>query len=412
MSVTEVWMKHKGLIFTSAAAIGLISVAACNSQQRNSGSATHSGPASQKHAANVAWSNTVKKDVKDPAYGTTAVTMNIPAGWKFVGTILRPGGCHAPAFPAAGLSYTALSPDGITAFEMLPGVSWSWTSNGSNMLGPKCPSNMNIDTSDAFLLNIAIPNLHPNAKVVEVLPNPQSLRDRIAQQNEQGTAQLRQYGLKGRAINDYGRVRITYERNGQPVEEIVGAGIACQEVQMAMPMQRPYTKRSCYSLGTSVVRAPKGYLDALKRIPPPELNQDWNTRVVHDMKANFQKFQDASNRQFQAIHQQMEQNTQHILENGQRFNQQLKASTDSAMRADAAHQDAMDDAAHQTALHALDRQTFINPSTGQKIEASSEYNHQWMSSDGSTLIQTQDHTFDPNGSVYPISQSWTELVPQ
>ena len=37
---------------------------------------------------------------------------------------------------------------------------------------------------------------------------------------------------------------------------------------------------------------------------------------------------------------------------------------------------------------------------------------QWMSSDGSTLIQTKDHTLDPNGVVYPVSQSWTELVPK
>jgi hypothetical protein len=35
-----------------------------------------------------------------------------------------------------------------------------------------------------------------------------------------------------------------------------------------------------------------------------------------------------------------------------------------------------------------------------------------MSSDGSTLIQTNDHPYDPNGQVYPISQSWTELVPK
>jgi hypothetical protein len=35
-----------------------------------------------------------------------------------------------------------------------------------------------------------------------------------------------------------------------------------------------------------------------------------------------------------------------------------------------------------------------------------------MSSDGSTLIQTNDHSLDPNGQVYPVSQSWTELVPK
>jgi hypothetical protein len=37
--------------------------------------------------------------------------------------------------------------------------------------------------------------------------------------------------------------------------------------------------------------------------------------------------------------------------------------------------------------------------------------YQWLSSDGKTLIQTND-TLDPNGVVYPVSQSWTELVPK
>ena len=48
---------------------------------------------------------------------------------------------------------------------------------------------------------------------------------------------------------------------------------------------------------------------------------------------------------------------------------------------------------------------------GQIIQASSYYDHQWLSSDGKTLIQTND-TLDPNGVVYPVSQSWTELVPK
>ena len=411
MDLKGVFMKHKGLIFSGAAIALMVGVTACNSQQRSSKVAAHQG-ATQKHAVDVAWSRTVPREVKDPAYGMTAFTVDVPVGWKFVGTILRPSGCHGPQFPSAGLSYTALSPDGITAFEQLPGVSWTWTSNGSNMMGPKCPSNINIDTADAFLLNIAIPHLHPNAKVVEVLPSSQKLRDVLAQRNEQGTAQLRGNGLKGRVINDIGSVRIAYERNGQPVEEIVGAIIYCSEIEMPMPMQRPHTQRNCYSVSTFIRRAPKGYLDALKQIPNPEINKEWDDRVSQDMRTQFQQMQAASNQRFQAIMEQGRQQNQQLLEKGRQFQRQLQNSTDRAMQANANNQRATDDAAHQAALHALDRQTFINPNNGQKIEASSEYNHQWISSDGSTLIQTQDHSFDPNGTVYPVSQSWTELVPQ
>jgi hypothetical protein len=37
-------------------------------------------------------------------------------------------------------------------------------------MGPKCPSTMNIDTAAGLLLNIAVPNLHPDAKKVVVVP--------------------------------------------------------------------------------------------------------------------------------------------------------------------------------------------------------------------------------------------------
>lgn len=63
-------------------------------------------------------------------------------------------------------------------------------------------------------------------------------------------------------------------------------------------------------------------------------------------------------------------------------------------------------------LQSLNQQEFRNPATGEVIRASNQYNHQWMSSDGSTLIQSNDPTYDPNGQVYPVSQSWTELVPK
>jgi hypothetical protein len=101
-----------------------------------------------------------------------------------------------------------------------------------------------------------------------------------------------------------------------------------------------------------------------------------------------------------------------MLANGRAQNAARAEGTRRAMANDAATQNAIDASAHATALYSLDRQDFKNPNTGQTIEASSQFNHQWISSDGSTLIQTNDHSFDPNGQVYPVSQSWSELVPQ
>jgi hypothetical protein len=120
----------------------------------------------------------------------------------------------------------------------------------------------------------------------------------------------------------------------------------------------------------------------------------------------------ANNRQFQQNLQNFKAQGDARLAAGRAFQQNMRASTDRAMAADRSRQDAIDASAHATALHSLDQQEFTNPNTGQTIQASSQYNHQWISSDGSTLIQTNDHTLDPNGQVYPVSQSWTELVPK
>jgi hypothetical protein len=210
-------------------------------------------------------------------------------------------------------------------------------------------------------------------------------------------------------------VRIEYEENGQPMEEMVGTLIDCMESQtVALPKQPSYTRRLCSSRGTFLARAGKGHLDELAAQPPtpPQINKAWDERVIQDMKADFQRIQAASDQAFKAMTQKMQADTQRMVNQSERFRAQQQASTNAALANDRASQAAIDNAAHQTSLAVLGRQTFVNPSTGQKIEASSEYNHQWISSDGSTLIQTQDHTLDPNGVVYPVSQSWTELVPQ
>jgi hypothetical protein len=413
MGLKEVVMKHRVAILTGAAVLVIIGVAGCHSQQKNDAPAAQQASGSSAHAASSAWTSSHKAEITDPAYGMTAFTIDVPNGWKFAGTILRPGGCHAPAYPAAGLSYAELGPDGVSAYMVLPGVSWTGSSNGYNFQGQKCPSNINIDSAAGFLLNIAVPILHPYAQTVTVVPLDPKFEAALAANSEQATTNLRRNGIQGKAIQDAARVHVEYELNGQLVDEAVFATVNCQETQAQATMGRPYTRLICNSTGTSIIRAPKGHLDEITAHKPAlqQINNEWNQRVIQDMTSKFQQLQEASNRQFQEMTQHYAEVNQNLLARSRAADAQRAAGTASAMRNDANTQSAIDNAAHQTSLYSLDRQTFINPSTGQKIEASNQYNHQWMSSDGSTLIQTQDHSLDPNGSVYPVSQSWVELIP-
>ena len=248
---------------------------------------------------------------------------------------------------------------------------------------------------------------------VTVVPLDSKFQAALAANSEQGTANLRRNGLQGKAIQDAARVRVEYELNGKLIDEMLFAIVNCQQTQAQATMGRPYMRLICNTTGTSIIRAPKGHLDEMIAHRPAiaQINGEWNQRVMQDMTCKFQQFEDASNHQFQQMTQHYAEVNQNLLAESRQQDAQRAASTASSMRNDANAQLAIDNAAHQTSLYSLDRQTFINPSTGQKIEASNQFNHQWMSSDGQTLIQNDDHSFDPNGVVYPGNQSFVELVP-
>ncbi len=406
-------MKHRVAMMSGAVVLVMIGVSGCFSQQKNNAPAAQRSSGGTAHLVSSAWSGSHSAEISDPAYGMAAFTIDVPNGWKFAGTILRPAGCHAPAYPAAGLSYSVLSPDGVSAYMVLPGVSWTGSSNGYNFQGPKCPANINIDSAAGLLLNIAVPSLHPDAKSVTVLPLDPKFQAALAANSEQATADLRRNGLQGRAIQDAARVRVEYELNGQPIEELEFTVVDCQQTQAQATMGRPYTRLICHSRGTSIIRAPKGHLDEMIHHAPAiaQINSAWNQRVIQDMTSRFQQMQEASDRQFQQMTEHYAKVNQDLIARSRQEDNVRADGTRKAMQIDRDQRAAIDHSAHATALYSLDRQTFINPITGEKIEASNQYNHQWMSSDGETLIQTQDHTLDPNGVVYPVSQSWTELIP-
>jgi hypothetical protein len=375
------------------------------------------------HAAQT-WSETHKVDIIDPKYPMTAFTMDVPVGWKFAGTIAHDPGCHSSG---PGLKFTVLSPDGLTAIAVLPGTTWAWTTSASMqkiMESQHCPP-VDIDSAASFLVNIAVPNMHPQAKIVAVLPLPAegqaSLAAQLEKKRQQNAEMAQKFGQKPQKLTlDGARVRLQYLRDGKPTEEQVLAVVDCFESQFpAMYAQPAYSRRSCSARSTVIYRAPQGQLDELVAAPRLEklnksvqVNPAWDSRVAQETQAAFQKFQAANNQQFQANMQKSRQDNAQLLANGKAFQDNMRASTDHALANDRAQQAAIDASAHATALHSLDRQEFRNPATGQVIEASNQYSHQWMSSDGSTLIQNNDHSFDPNGVVYPVSQSWTELVPK
>jgi hypothetical protein len=343
--------------------------------------------------------------VDDPVVNMQAFTLKIPANWKFTGMIARPGGCHGPAVAADGLTFTALAQDGITANEKLPGVSWAWTSDGSGL--GNCKS-VKVDSAAAFLLGIAVPNLRPDAKNITVVPLPPEMRQALDAKN-------RELKSSGRTV-DSARVRLSYTYQGHAVDELLFAIVLCQQFDMpAYPaLHRPAVQRHmCNATGTIIRRAPQGALDALLAQPPPpaQMNPQWDALIQQQMKSQFASWQKANSEQFQAIQDHYKGVTEGMLARGRQFQAQQKSSFDNAMAQDRATQASIDHAAQMQVRDSLNRQDFIDPNTGKRVETSNQYTHNWISSDGQSVVLNSDPTFDPNGVVDPVRQSWTELIP-
>jgi hypothetical protein len=167
------------------------------------------------------------------------------------------------------------------------------------------------------------------------------------------------------------------------------------------------------------VRTPQGQLadflgsPALAKLNQGlQMDQQWWARVSKDLEQQAQASLAKSQAEFQQFMRQAQANHEAMLARGRQFQQQEQQQFERSQALDQAKQSAIDQAAHGQVLVSLGRKDFINPATGQTIEANAYYDHQWLSSDGSTLIQTDNPSLDPNGVVYPVSQSWTELEPK
>jgi hypothetical protein len=365
-------------------------------------------------------------EVTDPQYEMVAMRMSIPAGWRFAGTVARPQGCHANG-PA--LKFTAASPDGSMGFSQMPGVQWT---TGQQGLRTGCTP-VNLQSASEFLINIAAPNLRPGSLVTAVLPATPEKAAQLAHLEQQRNAALNQmaaqYGQRNSSSfrAEGARVRVKYEAGGRPMEAQINAVVNCTESESPMGGR----VRACTVEAISIGYAPAGQLETLLQSAfytnigrEAQINSPWEQRLANESNNKFQGMMagNAANQRNimasgaaagQARQQEhaayMQQQAAHAAtqQNEAQAQKELYANHN---HAEAARQDAVHGQAQQVIRYAGDQALFKDPNTGQQIQANSSYNHQWMSGDGQTLLQTNDHAYDPNGRVG--SQAWTELEPQ
>ena len=365
-------------------------------------------------------------EVVDQQYGMVALRMSIPAGWHFAGTVDRTPGCHANG---AALKFTAASPDGNMGFAQLPGVQWSTSRVGL----PQGCSPVNLQSASEFLINIVAPNLRPGSVVTAILPPPPERAAQLAELQRQRNAALNQmasqYGQRNTSTfhAEGARVRVKYESNGRPMEAQVGAVVNCTDGINPMSGRT----RTCTVDSVIMAFAPAGQLDTLLQSAfytnmsrEAQISPQWQQRLSNESSTQFQGMMagNAANQHnviaagaAAGAARQQSANAYNQQQAGRAQTQRAEAQAQQDLyashnRNEANRQEVVHGQAQQFIRFAGNQSLFQDPSTGRQIVTNNDYNHQWMSGDGQTLLQTNDHSYDPNGNVG--NQTWTELVPR
>jgi hypothetical protein len=198
----------------------------------------------------------------------------IPSDWKAEGGVQWVSGMTRCPANIVQVNWRAVSPDGLTGFEIMPTYAWSWSddpvlqqsiqNSAANNMG--CDARPPMRAAD-FLTGMVIPGRRQGARVIRAEPLPSVARaeqERMAK----GYAQMIQGGYMRYVQADAGRVRLEYSINGKPVEEWLSANTYVTASPMAstagmmngsMAQTANSFQNSAYNI--IAVYAPKGALD-------------------------------------------------------------------------------------------------------------------------------------------------------
>jgi hypothetical protein len=331
--------------------------------------------------------------ISDPAFGIVAVTINIPADWKFEGSVLRRNGpCNSQE---PNLVYRATSPDGLTAVEILPSYEWNW-SNLAPTRAQQCTFMPPMAPAD-FARKFIIPKVRPGAIVGETSPAPESAQkvaEQVRQYNEAAVAAAQRNNSPLPPIHmsgDVARVHIEYNLNGSAVEEEVSVVTTSKETAYQPPLgSRDWYRTYVCAAYATIFRAPRGQLKSSEKM----------LRAIVQSSTPDPLWLQKQNGLAQ---QQAQQNNADIVSRGQAANANTRAIGEASRKRAANAEDARHKGAEATADYVSDRQKVRDPNTGRVSKVSSKYTYTWVNQNG-LKYQTNSSTDDPNGR---LEGTWT-----
>jgi hypothetical protein len=353
----------------------------------------------------------------DPAYNVKAFNINIPAGWKFQGTVLPGPECSRIPFPV----FRAYSPDGLQEIRLQPAFNWTFHPNNKAFHGVSGCLNYSGPVSAADFLKkyeemIAGNGMH----VIGPMPVGSVYETRVAHIAQNMTNS----GANIHGTAEAAAVRVETPNGTFIIEQRLRVYVECR-----ISTSGPDTNGGGCSAHVDVERAPKGKLDALCAIVDAHdlANTPYEMAWVQQVKQTLaqRSQQDWANltRQEQAGSAMLKKQFDDFMATSQRNHEAFMAQQESSFRTHEAQMaqsassfhssmnnannamNARTTAASDWVDYSLDQQTVTGQGGTQKV--SSAYSQTWSSTVGNQTqwYQTNDPNANPNGS---LPGNWTQ----
>jgi hypothetical protein len=373
-----------------AAAPPTSSAAASSGTAQTTSSASQQGGAPQYlHSALPTSFQTLT--LTDPVMRMKAYDVNIPAGWKFEGTVAQGTNCKTVPFPV----FRAYSPDGLSEFRREPRLDWASSNNAvAAQAAAQCPQISTSITAGDFLKYFSGAN---GAQWIADWPIAAADRNSFQASIQQANANYQQSGMRGYSMTgDEAAARTLIQNGSFQIEQQLLVAMICNH----SPLPDGTSTIGC-TAQVRALRAPKGQLDALVALISNHPgggaveNPAWDQALSQAAMARNQQIMQQRAAAFQQWSNMMAQEHSEFM---QQFNAEGAARTANFE----AQQNAKSTAASDWVDYALNQQTVTGSGGTQKV--SSSYGTTWSNGQGQTY-QTNDTGTNPNGV---LAGTWTQ----
>ena len=337
--------------------------------------------------------------ITDPSLGNMkAFTVDIPAGWKFQGTVVRGPECNPIYFAV----FRAYSPDGLTEMRLLPAFNWSFhPAIKMNTIAGCLPIQQTLTA--AQFLDHFIELIPGGVHVVGSMSIPPAYHERV----EKVGASMNANKAGVHVTVDAAALRVETVNGSFVIEQRVRAWVECRTNNQA----GKFSGGGC-SAHVDVLRAPKGKLDALVALvdahdlTKPTGDPQWQAaafeRQQRENANRMAALRETEGRQMGMLRSQYEQMQETMNRNHAAFMAQQESQFRSAMNNANNAMNARTTAASDWVDYALDQQTVTG--SGGTAKVSGAYSQTW-SNGQNQWFQTNDPNANPNGV---LQGNWTQ----